>query len=53
VDLGPFKYTVDNGAPIRKAAFNLLEVMISRFQFNQIPVVEQVLAGFIDTNEDV
>jgi len=53
VDLGPFKYTVDNGAPIRKAAFNLLEVMVERFQINQPVIVDKVIQGFADSNEDV
>jgi cullin-associated NEDD8-dissociated protein 1 len=53
VDLGPFKYTVDNGAPIRKAAFNLLEVLIDHFSFNFGAAADRVIAGFEDSNEDV
>lgn len=53
VDLGPFKYIVDNGADIRKAAFCLLENITKEFQFNQAPVVETVINGFSDSNDDV
>jgi hypothetical protein len=54
VDLGPFKYNVDNGAPIRKAAFVLLENITEKFyNINQAPVVDVVIKGFADKNEDV
>ena len=53
VDLGPFKYNQDHGAPIRKAAFVLLENMTEKFTFNQSDVVDAVINGFQDSNEDV
>lgn len=31
IDLGPFKHTVDNGAPIRKSAFSLLQNLVEKF----------------------
>ena len=53
VDLGPFKHTVDNGASIRKAAFNLLETLTEQFAFNQSLVIDAIITGTVDTNEDV
>ena len=53
VDLGPFKHTVDNGAAIRKAAFNLMETLAEQFSFNQSQVIDAVVVGILDTNEDV
>lgn len=51
--MGPFKYNQDHGAPIRKAAFVLLENMTEKFTFNQSDVVDAVINGFQDSNEDV
>jgi cullin-associated NEDD8-dissociated protein 1 len=31
IDLGPFKHTVDNGAPIRKSSFSLLQNLTEKF----------------------
>lgn len=53
VDLGPFKYNVDNGVPVRKAAFMLLENVTEKYVFNQNNVVEATINGFLDSNDDV
>lgn len=54
VDLGPFKHKVDEGIPIRKAAFALLDSIIEklpeRAEINQI--VDVVVKGIDDPAEE-
>ena len=53
IDLGPFKHTVDDGVPIRKSSFNLLQNIVTKFQINQTDIVDAVINGFADSNDDV
>ena len=46
IDLGPFKHTVDKGAPIRKAALSLLQNLTEAFRSASTEVIA-------DTSEDV
>jgi cullin-associated NEDD8-dissociated protein 1 len=53
IDLGPFKHTVDHGVPIRKSAFNLLQNLLNRYPTNQTEIIDAVISGFGDSNDDV
>lgn len=53
IDLGPFKHTVDHGVPIRKSAFYLLQNLLNRYQVRQTEIIDAVIGGFGDSNDDV
>jgi len=54
VDLGPFKHKVDNGIPIRKAAFGLIDTMLDKIpektDINQ--TLDVVVKGLDDPAEE-
>lgn len=54
VDLGAFKDIRDAGIPVRKEAFNLLEVMTRQFFFEFSPVCAAFTThGMVDTDENI
>jgi len=52
IDLGAFKYNVDYGLDIRKAAFSLLENILTEFYTNQEPVLNAVIEAIKHKDED-
>lgn len=54
VDLGPFKHKIDDGIPIRKAAFALIETMIERIpsKVDCVLITEAAIKGLDDSAEE-
>lgn len=54
VDLGPFKHKIDDGIPIRKAAFGLIDTMIEKVpgQVDCSYVTEVAIKGLGDAAEE-
>lgn len=54
VDLGPFKHKIDDGIPIRKAAYALIDTMVERIpeRVNCPLITEVSIKGLDDTAEE-
>ena len=54
VDLGPFKHKIDEGRPIRKAGFVLLDTIFERMpeRINVPVVIDMILVGLSDPDDD-
>eukprot|EP00357_Protocruzia_adherens_P030504 CAMPEP_0115033814 /NCGR_PEP_ID=MMETSP0216-20121206/40191_1 /TAXON_ID=223996 /ORGANISM="Protocruzia adherens, Strain Boccale" /LENGTH=1233 /DNA_ID=CAMNT_0002412403 /DNA_START=112 /DNA_END=3813 /DNA_ORIENTATION=- len=55
VDLGPFKHKVDEGLPLRKAAFSIFDTMLDNMheKINDNKLIEHLLVGLDDHIEDI